>query len=76
MNPVQATPEVLAAAMAHYADHCATCHGNDGRGLTLIRRGLYPKPPDMSQYTTQQAWSPLFCLQDCCRPMAIPSWEP
>ena len=53
-NPVQATTEVLAAAKAHYADHCAICHGNDGRGVTLIGRGLYPKPPDMTQADTQQ----------------------
>jgi mono/diheme cytochrome c family protein len=53
-NPIQPTPEVLAGAMAHYADHCATCHGNDGKGETLIGRGLYPKPPDMTAADTQQ----------------------
>jgi mono/diheme cytochrome c family protein len=52
-NPVQASPEVLSAAMAHFADHCAVCHGNDGRGTPLIGRGLYPKPPDMTQPSTQ-----------------------
>ncbi|HEY2383092.1 MAG TPA: c-type cytochrome [Terriglobia bacterium] len=50
-NPVQAGPEVLPRAMAHFADHCASCHGNDGRGNTLIGRGLYPKPPDMTVST-------------------------
>ena len=53
-NPVQASSEVLSAGMAHWADHCATCHGNDGRGSTLIGRGLYPKPPDMTEAATQQ----------------------
>jgi mono/diheme cytochrome c family protein len=53
-NPVQPTSEVLAGAMAHYSDHCATCHGNDGKGETLIGRGLYPKPPDMTAAETQQ----------------------
>jgi mono/diheme cytochrome c family protein len=52
-NPVEANPEVVAAAKAHYADHCAICHGNDGRGTTLIGKGLYPKPPDMTQRDTQ-----------------------
>src|SRR5213593_1296459 len=47
-NPVEVSPEVLSAGRAHWADHCATCHGNDGRGSTLIGRGLYPKPPDMT----------------------------
>jgi mono/diheme cytochrome c family protein len=53
VNPVKASPEVLSRAMAHFADHCASCHGNDGRGTTLIGRGLYPKPPDMTQAGTQ-----------------------
>src|SRR5262245_50238916 len=53
-NPVQAGPEVLSRAMTHFADHCASCHGNDGRGETLIGRGLYPKPPDMTAAATQQ----------------------
>ena len=53
-NPLAAAPEILAAATAHFADHCASCHGNDGRGTTLIGRGLYPKPPDMTQPSTQE----------------------
>jgi mono/diheme cytochrome c family protein len=53
-NPVKATAEGLVAAKAHFADHCASCHGNDGRGATLIGRGLYPKPPDMTAVGTQQ----------------------
>jgi len=53
-NPVAAGPQVLPRAMAHFADHCASCHGNDGRGETLLGKGLYPKPPDMTQSATQQ----------------------
>ena len=52
-NPVAPSEEVLAEAMAHFADHCAICHGNDGSGDTSIGRGLYPKPPDMRQPQTQ-----------------------
>jgi mono/diheme cytochrome c family protein len=53
-NPFPAGPESLKAAMAHYADHCATCHGNDGRGMTDIGQGMYPRPPDMTAAGTQQ----------------------
>jgi mono/diheme cytochrome c family protein len=53
-NPVAEAPEVTSRAMAHFADHCASCHGNDGRGETLLGRGLYPKPPDMTARGTQQ----------------------
>src|SRR5690349_4750216 len=27
-NPIPFTPEVLAEAREHFADHCAQCHGN------------------------------------------------
>lgn len=53
INPVPPTPEALAEGMAHWADHCATCHGNDGRGDTEIGRHLYPKAPDMTLPKTQ-----------------------
>jgi mono/diheme cytochrome c family protein len=54
MNPVKSSDEVLAAAMAHYADHCASCHANDGSGNTMFGRGLYPKPPDLKLPATQE----------------------
>src|SRR5262245_13871331 len=38
-NPTPRTEEVLAEARAHFADHCALCHGNDGKGQTTIGRG-------------------------------------
>ena len=53
-NPVPLTPEGLARARAHFADHCASCHGNDGRGQTALGRNLYPKAPDMTLAATQR----------------------
>ncbi|HSB64495.1 MAG TPA: c-type cytochrome [Thermoanaerobaculia bacterium] len=53
VNPVAASAEVLGRARAHFADHCAICHGNDGSGETAIGRNLYPKTPDMRQQATQ-----------------------
>lgn len=52
-NPFSATPEVLTEAEAHFADHCATCHANNGSGGTEIGRNMYPKPPDMRLPQTQ-----------------------
>jgi mono/diheme cytochrome c family protein len=52
-NPVSASPEVLAEARAHFADHCAACHANNGSGDTPLGRGLYPRAPDMRQAGTQ-----------------------
>jgi mono/diheme cytochrome c family protein len=52
-NPVQPTEAVLDQALAHYADHCATCHAHNGSGETTIGRSLYPRVPDMRADTTQ-----------------------
>jgi len=54
VNPVVASPEVLKEAMAHFADHCALCHANDGSSKTGIGQGLYPNPPDMRLAATQE----------------------
>jgi mono/diheme cytochrome c family protein len=52
-NPVSNTPENFVAAREHFADHCASCHANDGSGNTEMGRNLYPKVPDMRLPRTQ-----------------------
>lgn len=52
-NPVAESQEALEAGLKHWADFCATCHGNDGRGDTAIGRNLYPPAPDMRGAATQ-----------------------
>jgi mono/diheme cytochrome c family protein len=53
-NPVPTSAENLRDARMHFADHCATCHANDGGGDTMIGQGLYPKPPDLRLPETQK----------------------
>lgn len=54
VNPLPVTPASIAAGRAHFADHCASCHANDGRGRTALGLGMYPKPPDMTGPETQR----------------------
>lgn len=51
-NPVPLTAQVLADGRAHFADHCAGCHGNDGKGGGMGKQ-MYPKAPDMTLPATQ-----------------------
>jgi cytochrome c553 len=51
-NPVPLTPQVLADGRSHFADHCAGCHGNDGKGGGMAK-SMYPKAPDMTLAATQ-----------------------
>jgi mono/diheme cytochrome c family protein len=52
-NPVTLTPEVIVDGMNHFADHCASCHANNGSGDTEMGRGFYPPAPDMRLPATQ-----------------------
>jgi mono/diheme cytochrome c family protein len=52
-NPLPVTPEIVRAGMEHFADHCATCHGNDGSGDVSMGRNLFPPAPDMRGNPTQ-----------------------
>jgi mono/diheme cytochrome c family protein len=75
-NPVQLTPDLLSKARAHFADHCAYCHGNDGRGQTSIGRSFYPKAPEMTLPETQsQSDGELFAtIENGIRLTAMPAW--
>ena len=75
-NPVRETPEVIAAGMSHYADHCAACHANDGSGETQIGLGLYPKSPDMRQAATQSLSDGelFYIIENGVRLTGMPAW--
>ena len=51
-NPAPADDAALKEGMEHFADHCALCHGNDGKG-SMMGRNMYPKAPDMTSAGTQ-----------------------
>lgn len=75
-NPVSPSPEVLDAGMAHWADHCATCHGNDGSGDTAIGRALYPRAPDMRLPATQDLsdGTLFYIIEEGVKLTGMPAW--
>jgi mono/diheme cytochrome c family protein len=75
-NPFAASAQVLSEARAHFADHCATCHGNDGRGETQIGQNLYPKTPDMRLPNTQSLTDGdiYYIIHDGIRLTGMPAW--
>jgi mono/diheme cytochrome c family protein len=75
-NPVARSPEIIAEGMAHYADHCAACHANDGSGETEIGLGLYPKPPDMRLPETQSLTDGelFYIIENGVRLTGMPAW--
>jgi len=75
-NPTPLTPGALTDARAHFADHCALCHGNDGRGRTEIGQHLYPKTPDMASSETQSLSDGelFYIIKNGVRLTGMPAW--
>ena len=51
------TPAVLGEGLSHWADHCASCHGNDGKGETALGQRLYPRAPDCETLHRHLLWT-------------------
>lgn len=51
-NPVLMNEESIRDGMAHFADHCAQCHANDGSGVEM-GKAMFPPTPDMKSEDTQ-----------------------
>jgi mono/diheme cytochrome c family protein len=75
-NPVSNTPAVLDEARAHWADHCALCHANDGSGDTEMGKHMYPPAPDMRLPETQQMTDGelFYIIQNGVRLTGMPGW--
>ena len=75
-NPVSFSSDVWAESRAHFADHCASCHGNDGSGQTEIGRNLYPKAPDMRSQDTQELTDGelYWIIENGVRLTGMPAW--
>jgi mono/diheme cytochrome c family protein len=75
-NPVPLTDELVAEARAHFADHCASCHANDGSGKTTMGQGMYPRVPDMRTEDTQSLSDGelFFIIEHGVKLTGMPAW--
>lgn len=75
-NPVGLDPEALADGRDHFADHCATCHGNDGRGRTDMGPNFYPPVPDLTVPETQSLSDGelFYVIKNGIRFSGMPAW--
>lgn len=76
-NPIERTPDVIAAGRAHFADHCASCHANNGSGDTEMGRNMYPKAPDMRLPATQDLTDGelFWIIENGIRFTGMPGWS-
>lgn len=75
-NPVPSSIPGLQQGLAHFADHCAICHANDGSGRTTIGKNTYPKSPDMREENTQSLTDGeiYYIIRNGIRFTAMPGW--
>ena len=75
-NAAPDTPESLRSGMEHFADHCASCHANDGSGDTAMGKGMYPKVPDMRLAATQSLSDGelYYIIEEGVRFTGMPGW--
>lgn len=75
-SPIPNTAENMAEARAHWADHCAICHANNGSGNTTIGNNLYPKAPDVRLTATQSMTDGelYYTIQNGIRLSGMPAW--
>lgn len=76
MNPIERNSQVMEEARAHWADHCFSCHANDGSGDTTLGKHLYPPAPDMRLPATQQLTDGelFYIIQNGIRLTGMPAW--
>jgi len=75
-NPVAKSKEALDEGMAHWADHCAICHANDGSGQVEMGRQMYPHSPDMRKDRTQKLSDGelFYIIENGIRLSGMPAW--
>lgn len=75
-NPIPLSTDVMKESLAHFADHCATCHANDGSGQTPIGKNVYPKAPDLRLADTQSMSDGeiFWVIHHGIRFTAMPAW--
>jgi hypothetical protein len=75
-NPIPLSPNVLKESLAHFADHCATCHANNGSGQTSIGKSFYPRAPDLRLADTQSMSDGeiFWVIHHGIRFTAMPAW--
>jgi mono/diheme cytochrome c family protein len=75
-NPVPSSDDVIAEARAHWADHCAGCHANDGSGQIPQGQQMYPPAPDMRKEGTQKKTDGelFYVIENGVRLTGMPAW--
>ena len=75
-NPIPLSPDVIKESLAHFADHCAPCHANDGSGQTPIGKNVNPKALDLRlpEIQSMSDGEIFWVIHNGIRFTAMPAW--
>lgn len=76
-SPFRNDPLAWRSAADHFEDHCAACHGADGRGRTPLGQNMYPKVPDLGDTAVQRLSDGqlFYIIQHGVRWTGMPAWS-
>ncbi len=76
-NPLSGRKDVWRTAIDHFGDHCAICHGADGKGASEIGRHMAPRVPDMTRPRTQGLTDGeiFYIISNGVRWTGMPAWK-
>jgi mono/diheme cytochrome c family protein/Spy/CpxP family protein refolding chaperone len=67
-------PALIAAGAGHYAAMCTGCHLAPGMADTEIRKGLYPKPPNLAEHGAHDPAKAFWVIKHGIKMTAMPAW--
>lgn len=72
--PPLSDPKMIAEGAEHYAAMCAGCHLAPGKEQTEIRRGLYPRPPQLAEVPPAAPTQAFWVVKHGIKFTAMPAW--
>src|SRR3954469_24811463 len=67
-------PALIATGARHYAAMCSECHLAPDQKESELRRGLYPKPPDLTQPIKATASEVFWVIKHGIKMSGMPAW--
>jgi len=72
--PNLADPALIALGAEHYAGMCTGCHLAPGMDDNEMRRGLYPRPPNLSQRRDRRPAESFWIIKHGLKMSGMPAW--
>ncbi len=67
--------KMVVAGTSHFAAHCSSCHAAPGVEATELAKGMYPKPPALTQSANQWSAGELFwIIRHGIKMSGMPAW--